>query len=227
MRLVSKHLILCVIFFLLSFAITVQVRITNSSESEASQQKILSELKDEIFRLNGNNEKLIKSLDGAEKRLEQVRSEAAEKDSSNVEKSELIKKYTIIDGKTDVKGQGIIIRYYPNEYSGSGIKIGNADITKDLVDIVNELKNAGAEAIAVNDIRLTNTSSIEMEKNIIVVDGQRISRPYIIKSIGKSDTMNSSLIRPGGTIELIKTDRAKIELAISKEVTIPKASTIQ
>ncbi|MBP3708474.1 MAG: DUF881 domain-containing protein [Clostridia bacterium] len=227
MKLIGKPLILGVIFLLLSFAITVQVRITNSSESEASQEKVLSGLKDEIFRLNGNNEKLIESLDSVEEKLEKVRSEAAEKDSSNVEKSELIKKYTIIDGRTEVKGQGIIIRYYPSEYSGSGIKIGNADITKDLVDIVNELKNAGAEAIAVNDIRITNTSSIEMEKNVIVVDGQRISRPYIIKSIGKSDTMNSSLIRPGGTIELIKNDRAKIELAISKEVRIPKAPTIQ
>ena len=227
MKLIGKPLILGVIFLLLSFAITVQVRITNSSESEASQEKVLSGLKDEIFRLNGNNEKLIKSLDSAQEKLEKVRSEAAENDSSNVEKSELIKKYTIIDGRTEVKGQGIIIRYYPNEYSGSGIKIGNADITKDIEDIVNELKNAGAEAIAVNDIRITNTSSIEMEKNVIVVDGQRISRPYIIKSIGKSDTMNSSLIRPGGTIELIKNDRAKIELAISKEVRIPKASTIQ
>lgn len=227
MKLISKHLILCVVFFLLSFAITVQVRITNSSDSEASQEKILSGLKDEIFRLNADNEKLIKNLDSAEEKLEDVRSKAAENDSSNFEKSELIKKYTMIDGRTEVKGQGIVIRYYPNEYSESGIKIGNADITKDLIDIVNELKNAGAEAIAVNDIRITNTSSIEMEKNVIVIDEQKISRPYVIKSIGKSDTMNSSLIRPGGTIELIKNDRAKIELAISKEVIIPKAPAIQ
>jgi len=39
--------------------------------------------------------------------------------------------------------------------------------------------------------------------------------------------MNSSLIRPGGTIELIKNDRAKIELVITKEVKIDRAENIE
>ena len=133
----------------------------------------------------------------------------------------------MIQGNTDVKGPGIIIRYYPSDNRKNGEKVENADITKDLIDIVNELKNAGAEAIAVNDIRMTTTSSIEMEKNNIVVNGERIARPYVIKAIGNSETMNSSLVRPGGTIELIKNDRAKIELVIAKEVKILRANDIE
>ena len=62
-----------------------------------------------------------------------------------------------------------------------------------------------------------------MEKNNIVIDGENIKAPFTIKAIGNSETMNSSLIRPGGTIDLIKIDRAKIELIISKEVKIPKS----
>jgi len=96
-----------------------------------------------------------------------------------------------------------------------------------LVDIVNELKNAGAEAISVNDIRIVATSSIEMEKNNIVVDGKRIARPYVIKAIGNSEIMNSSLIRPGGTIEYIRNNRAKIELVIAKEVKILRTEIIE
>lgn len=224
MKKINKPLILCIICFLLSFAITLQVRLTNKSESNASREKISSDLKDKIFELSNDNEKLVKKLETVEKRLEVVRSGAAENDTSNKEKSELIKKYNAIEGKSDEKGPGIIIRYYPNENKVNGETVGNADITKDLLDIVNELRNAGAEAIAINNIRITNTSAIEMVKNDIVVDEVKISKPFTIETIGNAEIMNSSLIRPGGTIELIKRDRAKIELAISKEVNIPRTT---
>ena len=223
MKNLSKYLVLGVAFFIVSFAITVQVRITNDSTSTASQEKVATKLKDEIFELSNGNEKLGKKLDTLDKSLESIRNKASENDSSNVDKSNLIKKYTIFCSKTDVKGQGMTIKYYPNEYRANGDKVNNSDITKDLIDIVNELKNAGAEAISINNYRFGNNSSIEMEKNNIVIDGEKIKAPFTIKAIGNSETMNSSLIRPGGTIDLIKIDRAKIELIISKEVKIPKS----
>ena len=227
MKIQSKYVILCLAFFLLSFAITVQLRVTSTADSEVTQEKIMTELKDKIFELNGDNEKLGKKYEQSQKTLEEVITKAAENDTSNTEKSNLIKKYTLIQGDTNVKGPGIIVRYYPMDNRSNGDEVGPADITKDLVDIVNELRNAGAEAIAVNDIRITSTSSIEMEKNNIMVDGNRIARPYVVKAIGNSETMNSSLIRPGGTIELIKNDRAKIELVITKEVKIDRAENIE
>lgn len=227
MKIQSKYVILCLIFFLLSFAITVQLRVTSTAESEVTQEKIVTELKDKIFELSGDNEKLGKKYEQSQQKLEEVRTKAAENDTSNIEKSNLIKKYTLIQGNTDVKGPGIMIRYYANETRSNGDAVGYADITKDLVDIVNELRNAGAEAIAVNDIRITSTSSIEMEKNNVMVDGKRIARPYVVKAIGNSEIMNSSLIRPGGTIELIKNDRARIELVIAKEVKIERAENVE
>ena len=95
MKKLSKYLVLGVAFFLVSFAITVQVRITNDSSSTASQEKIATKLKDEIFELNSENEKLERKLDSLDKSLETIRNKASENDSSNLEKSNLIKKYTI------------------------------------------------------------------------------------------------------------------------------------
>lgn len=227
MKVNSKYIIIGIVFFLLSFAITVQLRVTGSEESKVTQEKIITELKDQIFMLNDDNEKLNKKYAVSQDSLENVRSIASKNDASNTEKSNLIARYTIIHGETDVKGEGIIIRYYPNERTKSGEKVVNEDITKDLIDLVNELKNAGAEAISVNDIRITNTSSIEMEKSNIIIDTHRITRPYVIKAIGNSNTMNSSLIRPGGTIELIRADRARVELVIAKQVEISRTEKIK
>lgn len=66
---------------------------------------------------------------------------------------------------------------------------------------MNELKNAGAEAISINDQRLVSTSSITCDGNVISVNGEKISSPFIIKAIGNASFMNSALSRPGGTVE--------------------------
>ncbi len=221
MKKISKPLIFGVVFFVLSFAITLQLRLTALSESTASQDKISAKLKDEIFSLNNENDKLLNKLEKSDKDLEEVRDKAAERDSESKQKSDLIKKYTALAGYTDVSGEGIVIKYYPNKDTGK------AEITEDLIDIVNELKNAGAEAIAVNNIRLVDNSSIELEKDKIVIDKTELNSTYSIKAIGNSETMNSSLIRPGGTIDLIRGKGIKIDLIISKKVSINKYSEIQ
>lgn len=220
MKKISRPLIFGIICFLLSFAITLQVRFTSTSNSTTSKKKISDELKDKIFLLNNENDKLSNKLEKLEKNLESVRDSAAENDVVSKQKSELIKKYTIAAGFTDVYGEGIIIKYIPAENTY------NSDITKDLIDIVNELKNAGAEAISINNQRLINTSSVEMVKNKIIINDTELNSPFIIKAIGNSETINSSLIRPEGTIQFIKNTGVKIELTISKNVTISKYSEI-
>ena len=62
MKKISKPLIFGIICFLLSFAITVQVRITSTSNSTASKKKVADELKDQIFYLNNENDKLNNKL---------------------------------------------------------------------------------------------------------------------------------------------------------------------
>lgn len=216
MNKIGKPMIFGILCVLLSFAITMQVRFSNSSESESSQTKVTDDLKDQIIKLNDENNNLSERLQQTDEELSNVRDEAAQNDSSSKEISDLIKEYSIVTGNTDVSGQGIIIKYKP---TGSQYM---SDTAKDLRDIVNEIKNAGAEAISINDQRLISTSAIEMVKNKIEVNGVQISEPFTIKAIGNSDIMYSGLIRPGGTIENIQNTGAKIEVNVEKNVQIQK-----
>lgn len=59
----------------------------------------------------------------------------------------------------------------------------------DVRGIVNELWAEGAEAIAVNDVRLTPTSAIRFAGQAVLVDFQPISAPYEISAIGDPDTL--------------------------------------
>lgn len=218
MKKIGKPIIFGIVCLILSFAITVQLKVTNTSESTSSKAKAIDKLKDEIIILNDENNKLTSELQNTTENLERIRDEAAENDSSSIEKSKLIKKYISVLGYTDVYGEGLRIKYTPiqGQYE--------ADIATDLRDIVNELKNAGIEAISINGQRLINKSSIEMVKNKIEINTVEITSPYIIDVIGNSEMINNSLIRPGGTIENIRSTGVKINIEVKDNIKINKFS---
>ena len=220
MKRFGKALVFGILCLILTFAITVQLRVSSLSESESSQTKITDKLKDEIFRLNDENVKLAEKFQNTTSELDDARNQAAQNDSSSKDTSELIKKYTIVSGKTDVTGQGIIIKYKPSDNEAK------ADMVKDLRDIVNEIKNAGAEAIEINNQRIVGTTAIEMVKNKIEINDTEVSENFIIKAIGDSNLMYSWLIRPGGTIENIKESGVSIEINSENAIKINKYNEI-
>ena len=220
MKKFGKALVFGILCLILTFAITVQLRVSSLSESESSQTKITDKLKDEIFRLNDENVKLAEKFQNTTSELDDARNQAAQNDSSSKDTSELIKKYTIVSGKTDVTGQGIIIKYKPSDNEAK------ADMVKDLRDIVNEIKNAGAEAIEINNQRIVGTTAIEMVKNKIEINDTEVSENFIIKAIGDSNLMYSGLIRPGGTIDNIRESGVSLEINSENAIKINKYNEI-
>ena len=86
---------------------------------------------------------------------------------------------------------------------------------KDILDIVNELKNAGAEAISINDERIVLTTTV------IKINGEKIGSPFVIKAIGLPETL-ANLSRPDGTLARLKERKIKVELQKNNDITIPK-----
>ena len=62
-------------------------------------------------------------------------------------------------------------------------------IDRDVRSVVNELWSDGAEAIAVNGIRLTPTSAIRFAGDAVLVDFAPIASPYVIEAVGNADSL--------------------------------------
>ena len=78
----------------------------------------------------------------------------------------------------------------------------------DLQDLLNELRNAGAEALALNGQRLIASSTIEpMANGSIIIDGVAVYRPYIFAAIGDPATLETALLRPGGLLTVFSNSR--------------------
>lgn len=94
-------------------------------------------------------------------------------------------------GLRAVTGQGVVI-----EVDGS------FDPTA-LNDLVNELRNAGSEAIAVDEIRITARSVAVPGTAAIEIDGVPIGRTFTVEAIGSPQGLRSTLERPGGILTLL------------------------
>lgn len=131
-----------------------------------------------------------------------------------------------IAGLTPVNGEGIIIKLEdqkPEAVSKNNELLNNDGLlhSDDLLKIINELKAAGAKAIAINDQRLVTTSEIITAGNSILVNQSRLIPPYIIKVVGPVDTMFSSLKMRGGIVEYLEVYGFKINIEKKSNLKIP------
>lgn len=147
-------------------------------------------------------------------------SEYSEKITDNEKVAELIsdelEESNMAVGKTDVYGEGVIVTLNDDE----------KDIVAwDLIDLVNELKYAGAEAISINDVRIINTTDIFDIRSYtyITVGQQRLEPPYIVKAIGNPDYLSSILnLKDSGFVDRYKNSGKSVKMEISKKIQIKK-----
>lgn len=102
-------------------------------------------------------------------------------------------------GKEDVEGQGIIItlKDVSNE---ADYNIEDPDLlskiihNSDLNYIINDLKNAGAEAISINGQRVTDRTAIYCDGTLIAINGVKIATPFYISAIGKKEELSNYML---------------------------------
>lgn len=119
----------------------------------------------------------------------------------------------ILLGVTDVKGEGIIINILDGQ---------DLIHQEDLIIMVDELKNSGAQAISINDQRITNSTYIYCDGAVILIDGEKIGNPFTIKAIGNSETIYGAITRNKGYISVLEKDKLEINIEQSKNVEILK-----
>jgi uncharacterized protein YlxW (UPF0749 family) len=89
-----------------------------------------------------------------------------------------------------------------------------------LNDLINELRNAGAEAIAIDSVRITASSVAVQGAEAIEIDGTEIGSPFTIDAIGSPDGLLSTLDRPGGI-------KAQLEQSVAATIIIEQRQRIE
>jgi len=98
-------------------------------------------------------------------------------------------------------------------------------------DLINELRNSGAEAIAVDGVRITARSVAVRGTGALFIDGVEIERHFAMQAIGSREGLLNSLNRPGGIISqlelfvaasIVATQEERLELPGTRQDLAPK-----
>lgn len=194
---------LFVLAALIGFITTVQLKSNITYQGIVTIPKIL-DLQNEIKNIEAENKRLNGSISEQALRLAEYKTGMENEGSLfGVMQNELTKVRNYSD-YSKVQGPGIIMTL--NDSKQEVVEGGDIawylihDI--DILEIVNELRMAGAEAISINDERVTATTSIRCGGPTIIIDGKRHAVPFVIKAIGDPKTLEASALAPESYIEL-------------------------
>lgn len=112
-----------------------------------------------------------------------------------------------------------------SEVSGPGIELQvSTRIRPEYVqDLINELRNAGAEAIAVGGQRIATNSAVGTYQGKVVIDGTLVEPPFIFQAIGHPDVLDRALGRKGGLVSYLRNTYPDAEITLTKKssLTLP------
>lgn len=183
--------------FVLTMVMFMQFKIVNETDITSIETMREEELRTELANWRAKYEEANSQYEEKSQKLEEYK----QKEESDAESAELVQKeleqVNMSLGKTKVQGEGIVITLRDKQTEDF------AQISADdLLQIVNDLKEAGAEAISINDERIINMSDIVFVSNsVIKVNQHRILAPYIIKAIGNQTYLEGALLGNGGYVD--------------------------
>lgn len=215
--------VLGVMCFALTLGICIQIRTVKGTNTTVSNNYEENNLRAEVLKYKERYDNKYKELEKAEKELEKERQNST-KDNSELEKKEAeITVGNKMIGLTDVTGAGVIVTLSDSKKDSSSVLNPSLLLVHDvdILSVVNELKNAGAEAISINDQRIVPTTGISCGGNIIDINGEKVGAPFVIKAIGLPEQL-AGLSRQGGYLELLRGYSVEAELKKSNNITIPK-----
>lgn len=204
-----------IVCFLLTMIVFMQFKVVQESQETNIDTMQETELRQELASWKTKLEETKEKYDELNKTLDSYKQERLTDEETKKTLEEELEKLELLLGKTDVEGEGAIITL--TEKTRQEL-IEDEEIisirAEDLVYIINYLKDAGAEAISINDERITNMTDIADVGDSIKINSKYLrTTKYVIKVIGNGSYIESSIFGKGGYAEQLNTTgiNAKIE----------------
>lgn len=187
-RWMSKdNLAIAFVCFVISFMIIWQLKSVYSNTQKSKIETLrLTQLQEELINEKHNNELLKSRIDELLKDNQKIKDKKSAEEQLKLD----IKRASMIAGLLPTFGEGVkIVLSNTFDYMVT---------ESNLLEVINELRATGAEAIEVNGERLVATSEVREAGNRIVINGVRMSSPYEIKAIGNSNKLYRGITMLGG-----------------------------
>jgi uncharacterized protein YlxW (UPF0749 family) len=204
-RLARAHLLAGLLLGLLGFSLVAQAQQTQSEDLSSLNQSELVKILDTLTNRSQRLEAQARELRQTSEDLRTGSDRAAAAERATRARLEVL---GILAGTLPAHGEGITLRIDDPQ-----VKVDAAD----LLDTVQELRDAGAEALQLGTVRVVASTSFVDESGAggnggagaVVVDGAALTAPFTFTAIGDPATLGTALDIPGGVLETLRQDGAR------------------
>ncbi|MEV7217310.1 DUF881 domain-containing protein [Kitasatospora cineracea] len=210
-RVSRGQLVVALLLFALGLALAIQVRSTNDhSELRGARQEDLVRILDE---LDGKQQRLQSEKTQLEQSLAQLENSSNQAKEAQEQTRKKAAELGVLAGTEKATGPGIVLTI--DDPQGQ-VK---ADM---LLDTLQELRAAGAEAIQINDVRVvagtyfTDNSS----GGGVQIDGKSVSQPFRFTVVGNPQDLTPALNIPGGVVRSLENHQARATIVQQQKVLV-------
>lgn len=211
--------------FILSMVMFTQFKTVRETDITGIETMRETELKTELASWKNKYDDVVEKTEETQSKIDEYKNQI----SSNKDLTELLTneldEAEMYAGYTDLEGEGITITL--TDTDEGQVK------ASDLITLINELKNAGAEAISINGERIVSTTDIvDISYSHIVINTNfsesegtivsKISSPYTIKAIGNQKYLESAITIKYGFKDSIEANGVKLDYSTSDNVLVEK-----
>jgi len=204
------QVVAAVLLAILGFATVVQARTNSEDDSYAGARRgDLVQLLDSLDAASDRLDQQLAKLTETRQRLlttnrrAQVAETEAQRDADNL---------AILNGTVGATGPGVVVTIEDND---------NAVSSSTLLNAVEELRDAGAEAIQINGVsRVVAQSYFVDDGDKVRVDGRELTRPFVIEAIGSATTLREAMIFRGGLADQVEALGGSVSVAVRNSIGI-------
>jgi uncharacterized protein YlxW (UPF0749 family) len=198
-----------VLTLLLGFAIAVQVHANSSGDALAglSEDDLIGILDNQ----NARADRLRQQIDNLQHNLDQLRNSGDRSAAARKQATQQAQALGILLGTLPATGPGVLV-----SVTDPGAKLTG----EDLLDVIEELRGAGAEAIQFGSVRVTTSTSFEGSGGSVLVDGTQLTAPYRVTAIGDPKNLDTALNIPGGVAAAVRAAGGELTVQEARKVRI-------
>lgn len=197
------QLVVAVLLAVLGYAAVTQVRFTHVDNTYAGLRE--QDLVEVLSGLAGTSQRAESEIARLQRTRDDLQSSTGAREAALAQAEQQADNLAILAGLVPVTGPGI--RVTVTEETGA------VDV-QSMVDTIQELRTAGAEAIQVNgQVRVVASTPVEDASGGLLVGGELVTSPYVIDAIGDPHTLaDSGIDFPGGPRDLFEDDGATVSV---------------
>lgn len=209
-RLSRAQLVVAVLLCALGLGLAIQVRSTTAqSQLRGARQEDLVRILDE---LDSRQQRLQEEKHQLEQSLAQLETSSNQAKEAQQQTRRKEAELGVLAGTVKATGPGITLT----------IRDPAGHVKADmLLDTLQELRAAGAEAIQINNVRVVaDTYFTDPTSGGVQIDGKSVSQPYVFTVIGNPQDLQPALNIPGGVVQTLEKEQATATIAEERKITV-------